>query len=118
MPPLFLQPTLNSTVQARGLQPCGNGLVSGRDFGRRNGRVNDTILTSISRSTHRPSATELFIDISTPEAGGTGLRQNSMIQCENLLTYDPRLVITKVGQLSAPLMQRVNACIKAALDLS
>ncbi len=82
-----------------------------------NRRITDTILASISRSTHRPSATQLFIDISTPEGGGTGLRQNSMIQCENLLTYDQRLVITKIGQLSAPLMQRANACLKAALDL-
>jgi hypothetical protein len=40
-----------------------------------------------------------------------------MIQCENLLTYDQRLVVTKIGQLSAPLMQQVNECVKAALDL-
>jgi len=40
-----------------------------------------------------------------------------MIQCENLLTYDRRLVIAKIGQLPAPLMQRMNECLKAALDL-
>src|SRR5208282_4528606 len=69
-----------------------------------NHRITDTILASISRSTHRASATQLLIDISMPEGGGTGLRQNSMIQCENLLTYDQRLVITKVGQISGPLL--------------
>ena len=53
-----------------------------------NRRITDTILASISRSTHRPSATQLLIDISMPEGGRTGLRQSSMIQCENLLTYD------------------------------
>ncbi len=82
-----------------------------------NHRITDTILASISRSTHRASATQLFIDISTPEAGGIGLRQNSMIQWENLLTYDQRLVITKIGQLSAPLLDRVQECLKTALDL-
>ena len=82
-----------------------------------NHRITDTILASISRATHRASATQLFIDISTPEAGGIGLRQNSMIQCENLLTYDQRLVITKIGQLSAPLLDRVQECLKTALDL-
>ena len=82
-----------------------------------NRRITDTILAAISRSTHRASATQLFIDISTPEGGGTGLRQNSMIQCENLLTYDQRLVITKIGQLSAPMLRQVNGCLKAALDL-
>ncbi len=82
-----------------------------------NRQITDTILASISRSTHRASATQLFIDISTPEGSATGLRQNSMIQCENLLTYDQSLVITKIGHLSAPLMQRVNDCLKAVLDV-
>jgi mRNA interferase MazF len=82
-----------------------------------NRRIADTILASISRSTHRASASQLLIDISTPEGGGTGLRQNSMIQCENLLTYDQHMVITTIGQLSASLMQRVNGCLKTALDL-
>ena len=82
-----------------------------------NRRITDTILAAISRSTHRASATQLFIDISTPEGRQTGLRQNSMIQCENLLTYDQRLVITKIGQLSTPLMQQVNGCLRAALGL-
>jgi len=82
-----------------------------------NRRITDTVLASISRSTHRASATQLFIDISTPEGGATGLRQNSMIQCENLLTYDQRLIISKIGQLPTPLMQRANECLKVALDL-
>jgi hypothetical protein len=45
-----------------------------------------------------------------------------MIQCENLLTYDQtydqRLIITKIGELSAPLVEHINGCLKAALDLS
>jgi len=82
-----------------------------------NHRITDTILAAISRSTHRASTTQLFIDISTPEGGQTGLRQNSMIQCENLLTYDQRLVIAKIGELSAPLMQQIGECLKIAFDL-
>ena len=82
-----------------------------------NRRITDTILASISRSTHRASVTQLFIDISTPEGDGTGLRQDSMIQCENLLTYDQRLVITKIGQIYEPLLEQINDCLKAALDL-
>ena len=83
-----------------------------------NRRITDTILASISRSTHRASATQLLIGIATPEGSASGLRQNSMIQCENLLTYDQRLVITKIGQLSAPLLDRIKDCLKAALDLA
>jgi mRNA interferase MazF len=82
-----------------------------------NGRITDTILAAISRSTHRASTTQLFIDISTPEGGRTGLRQNSMVQCENLLTYDQRLIVAKIGALPAPLSQQIDDCLKAALDL-
>jgi len=46
-----------------------------------------------------------FSDRTGSKGGATGLRQNSMIQCENLLTYDQRLIISKIGQLSTPLMQ-------------
>ena len=82
-----------------------------------NSRITDTILASISRSTHRASKTQLFVDISTPDGSQTGLRQNSMIQCENLLTYDQRLIITSIGQISTPLLEKIQNCLKAALDL-
>jgi mRNA interferase MazF len=82
-----------------------------------NRRITDTILAAISRSTHRASATQLFVDISTAEGGLTGLRQNSMIQCENLLTFDQRFIIAKIGQLPPALMRQTDACLKAALGL-
>jgi mRNA interferase MazF len=82
-----------------------------------NGRITDTILAAISRSTHRASATQLFIDISKPEGVQTGLRQNSMIQCENLVTFDQRLVIAKIGALPPLLQLEVEKCLKVALDL-
>jgi mRNA interferase MazF len=82
-----------------------------------NHRIDDTILASISRSTHRGSATQLFIDLVTPDGAQSGLRQNSMIQCENLLTYDQGLILAKIGRLNDALMIRIDECLKAALDL-
>jgi mRNA interferase MazF len=82
-----------------------------------NKRIDDTILAAISRSTHRASATQILIDIGTAEGKATGLRQNSMIQCENLLTYDQRLIIRTIGRLSLPMMQQINDCLRKALDL-
>ncbi len=38
-----------------------------------NNRIDDTILVAISRSTHRASKTQLFVDISTPEGAATGI---------------------------------------------
>lgn len=83
-----------------------------------NRRITDTILAAISRSTHRPSNEQVFIDVSTPDGGRTGLRQNSMIQCANLLTYDQRLILTKIGELAPDLTQQIAASLKIALDLS
>lgn len=82
-----------------------------------NHRIDDTILAAISRSTHRASSTQFLIDLATPEGAATGLRQNSMIQCENLLTYDQRLVIATIGRLSPVQMQKVDGCLRQALDL-
>lgn len=54
-----------------------------------NRHIDDTILAAISRSTHRASATQLFVDISTTEGAATGLRQNSMIQCRKSADLRP-----------------------------
>lgn len=82
-----------------------------------NNRIDDTILAAISRSTHRASVTQLLIELATPDGAATGLRQNSMIQCENLLTYDRHLILAVIGKLSAPLQNQINACLQQALDL-
>lgn len=82
-----------------------------------NQRITDTILVAISRSTHRASATQLLIDLKTPDGAQSGLRQDSMVQCENILTFDQRLVIAKIGSLSAPMMRQVDDCLRAALEL-
>jgi hypothetical protein len=47
----------------------------------------------------------------------TGLRQNSMIQCENLLTYDQSLILSKIGSMPVLLMVQIDACLLHALDL-
>jgi mRNA interferase MazF len=82
-----------------------------------NQRIDDTILAAISRSTHRASPTQLYIALATPEGKATGLRQNSMIQCENLLTYDQRLIITTIGRLLPSQMLQVDQCLRHALSL-
>jgi mRNA interferase MazF len=82
-----------------------------------NQRIDDTILAAISRSTHRASATQVLVDLATPEGQATGLRQNSMIQCENLLTYDQNLIITSIGQLPAALLMQVDAALRIALEV-
>ncbi len=84
-----------------------------------NQRLDDTILALITSSRHRRvgAATQFVIDITTPEGQHTGLRLNSVIQCENLLTYDQALILRVLGHLSATSVEQINACLKAALGI-
>jgi mRNA interferase MazF len=59
----------------------------------------------------------LFIDISTPEGKATGLDRNSVVSCLLLATIKADLVHQVLGTLSPALMQKLNACLKAALEL-
>ncbi len=82
-----------------------------------NSRIADTIVVAITRSTHRASATQLFIDLATPDGGKSGLRMNSMVQCENVLTIDQRFIVARIGALTAALMGQVDTCLKTALGI-
>ncbi|HEY7494034.1 MAG TPA: type II toxin-antitoxin system PemK/MazF family toxin [Candidatus Tectomicrobia bacterium] len=84
-----------------------------------NQRLDDTILALITSSRHRRlgAVTQLVIDITTAEGQQTGLRLNSVIQCENLLTYDQALILRVLGRRSATAMEQINACLKAALSI-
>jgi len=81
-----------------------------------NQRLDDTILALITSSRRRRIAaiTQLVIDISTAEGQQTGLRLNSVVQCENLITYDQALSLRVLGHLSPSAMQQIDACLKAS----
>jgi mRNA interferase MazF len=84
-----------------------------------NQRLDDTILALITSSRHRRigAATQLVIDMTTAEGQQTGLRLNSVIQGENLLTYDQGLILRVLGRLSTTAMVQRNNCLKAALGM-
>ncbi len=82
-----------------------------------NTALDDTILALITGSGRRRvgAATQLDIDIATPDGMQTGLVINSVVQCENLVTVDRAFILRVRGRLSAGLMKKVNDCLKAAL---
>ncbi len=84
-----------------------------------NQRLDDTILALITGSRHRRvgASTQYFIDISTSEGQQTGLRLDSVVQCENLITYDQSLILRVMGSLSAKAMQQIDGCLKTALGI-
>lgn len=81
--------------------------------------LDDTILALITGSTRRRvgAATQLEIDISTPDGQQTGLSIDSVVQCENLVTIDRQLIYRIRGRMPAALMRKVDDCLKAALAL-
>lgn len=84
-----------------------------------NQRLNNTIIASITSSRHRSvgAPTQYFMDTTATDGEQTGLRFNSIVQCENLLTYNRSRILSVIGRLSDSTMREVDACLKAALDI-
>lgn len=85
-----------------------------------NQALDDTILALITSSGRRrvSASTQLVIEASSPEGQAAGLRIDSLIQCENLLTYDQSLILRHMGSLSGSVMQQVEACLKESLGMA
>jgi mRNA interferase MazF len=85
-----------------------------------NQRLDDTVLALITSSRQRRTGanTQVFVDITTVEGRQSRLRIDSIIQCENLITYDRGLLLRILGNLPATTMSLVDDCLKAALGLS
>lgn len=84
-----------------------------------NRRLQDVILALITSTTHRASmeATQLLIDITTPDGQQAGLLHTSAIKCEHLITLHQRFVKRVIGRLPPAVMQQVDACLKVSLGL-
>jgi mRNA-degrading endonuclease toxin of MazEF toxin-antitoxin module len=60
----------------------------------------------------------LYIDVKTPERKATGLVQDSVVSCLVLATVYVAGIAEVLGALSPIMKQKLNACLKAALELS
>lgn len=67
-----------------------------------NQKLDDTILALITSSRRRMvgSPTQLVIEVATAEGRQTGLRMDSVVQCENLVTREQRLLTKKLGDFT------------------
>lgn len=83
-----------------------------------NARLLITIIAMITSNTSRVhQATQLLIDISTPDGQLSGLHATSAVVCTNLFTIEKRLVSQRIGHLSAAQLTQLDACLKAAFAL-
>ncbi|CAN1211801.1 mRNA interferase [Tumidithrix helvetica PCC 7403] len=85
---------------------------------RDNQRLNNTIVVQITSQTQRAlEPTQLLIEIATQAGQESGLRQDSVINCLNLVTLNRDKILRKLGSLPDSSMQEVNICLKSALEL-
>ena len=62
--------------------------------------------------------TNLVVLHGSPEAAGTGLDRDSVVQVEHIVTIAKAAVIRRLGRFNDPAMQAVDQRIKASLGLA
>src|SRR5947208_757974 len=67
----------------------------------------------------KPAADPAFvlIDVTTPEGKASGLDQTSLVSGLFLATVFGDRIDQVIGKLAAPLMDKVNTCLRTSLDL-
>jgi mRNA interferase MazF len=85
-----------------------------------NGRLNSTIVAVITTTNKRAriEASQMYVDLTTTDGQQTGLLYNSTVKAEHLDTIDQRDIVRTIGRFSASLIQQLEICIKAALELT
>jgi mRNA interferase MazF len=58
-----------------------------------------------------------LVRLGSPEAEGTGIERDSVVQTENILTISKSNVIKRIGRFSDNTMRRINKCLCVSLDL-
>jgi mRNA interferase MazF len=83
-----------------------------------NARLNETIIAAITSNVSRAhEATQLLIDITTPEGAASGLLHNSVVRCERLHSIPQADLRRTIGRLPDVLMRQIDDCLKAALGM-
>ncbi len=83
-----------------------------------NGRRWKTILALITanlRLAGDPS--HLLVDPATPAGASSGLHGPSLVACPNLFTIEQSGVLRAIGTLPAPMIARIDGCLKIALAI-
>jgi mRNA interferase MazF len=84
-----------------------------------NQRLQDAIIAIITSTTVRAKveATQLLIEVATPDGKQSGLLHDSVVKSERLHAILQSLIHRTIGSLSDATMLQINNCLKAALDL-
>jgi mRNA interferase MazF len=78
----------------------------------------NVIIASISSKVpDREYPFHFLVRVGSPEAEGTGIERDSVLQTENILTISKSNVIKHIGRFSDDAMQRIDECLRVSLDL-
>lgn len=84
-----------------------------------NQRISKVLLAPITSNLSRQNdPAHLLIAVSTSDRKASGLHQDSLVSCLNLVVLLGSNVQMKIGTLSPAVMLKIDACLKAALGIS
>ncbi len=85
---------------------------------RDNTRMTKTIVALITTNIGRAGEdTQYLIDGSHSDFASSGLHRDSAVNCSNLYTIRQSDVSCVIGKLSLETMERIDKCLRAALEL-
>ena len=83
-----------------------------------NHKLANTVIAQItSNLPRRGDKSHLLVELATPEGQQSGLLHDSLVSCNNLDTIEQNLVDRVIGSLPSAAMQKINDCLKAALEV-
>jgi mRNA interferase MazF len=86
---------------------------------RNNGRLLSTLVAGVTTNLRHVGTepTQFLVDPATPDGRTSGLTAASAVKCENLYTVSQGRIKRTLGHLSDVLKRRLEACLKAALEI-
>jgi mRNA-degrading endonuclease toxin of MazEF toxin-antitoxin module len=86
---------------------------------RLNRQIQNTLLAMITGNIRLVASepTQFLIDPNTPDGMSSGLSVRSAVKCANIATVPQQDLIDTIGHLSDSLKQKLDVCLKAALEL-
>jgi mRNA interferase MazF len=83
-----------------------------------NQKLANTVIVQITGNLSRlGDKSHLLLEAATPEGQQAGILHDSMISCNNIATIEQTLIAKVIGSLPPTTMNKVDNCLKAALQL-
>lgn len=86
---------------------------------KNNLRLNDVILIPLtSRTKEKLEETHTFIPKDSPEGIKAGIRLDSVIKAETILTLPKSFICKRIGHLPSSVIKKVNKCLAFSIQLN